>query len=174
MTDEDELAGTAVSALCWIAAGHSQEKRRWRFEGSGGWCGCLEVSSAACELGGFVAIGGEAVVSNALEARWQHMPQEAAQEFLVGRAHDLLFMRGAAVWRPIAKADLSIIDANEALIADGNAMGIPGEILQHVFRAGQWRLQVHHPRLLAQRLDEGGPSGMLGEILRPVQGVVLS
>lgn len=64
MTDEDELTGVAVSAQCWIAAGHSQEKRRCRFEGCEGWRGCIEARAAACQLGGFVAIGGEAVVAD--------------------------------------------------------------------------------------------------------------
>jgi hypothetical protein len=83
-------------------------------------------------------------------------------------------MSGAAAWWTVAKADVSIIDIDEALIADGDAMGISSEILQHVFRAGQWRLEVHHPWLLAQRPDQRGPPRMFSELIRQSQCIVLS
>ena len=31
------------------------------------------------------------------------------------------------------------------MVGDGRAMGVAAEILQHIFRAAEGRLQVHHP-----------------------------
>ena len=73
------------------------------------------------KLGGFAAIGGESVVADALEARGQHMQQEATQELLSVQAQDL--SRVAAARGAIAQADVCHID-ERSLLRD--PMGVAG------------------------------------------------
>jgi len=78
-----------------------------------------------------------------------------------------------AVRRSVAKTDVLTIDTDEALIADGDAMGISTEIFKHLLGTGQRWLEIHDPRLLAQRTDQRAPPRLFSELLRQSQCVVL-
>ena len=38
----------------------------------------------------------------------------------------------------------------ESVIGNGHAMGVAGQVLEHVFRSAKWRLGVDHPILPEQ------------------------
>jgi hypothetical protein len=57
------------------------------------------------------------------------------------------------------KADLSVFEPTQAMVGDGDAMGIAGQILQHAARCAEGWFDVHHPidggGLIAQSLECG-------------------
>ena len=84
-----------------------------------------------------------AEVADAMNTAWQHMLQVAAQE--------LGGVEGAATWFTagrvaVTKTNVLLGRCDDALVADGGALDIAGEILDRGF-AGTDRLQVDHPRL---------------------------
>jgi len=85
-----------------------------------------------CQLIGAMTVGQEAVIANALETTRQGVLQEEADE-LLGR-HPHHFVKRVAVVGP-GKGDLAVLEGQQAPIADGDAMRIAAEILQHVSRS---------------------------------------
>ena len=41
--------------------------------------------------------------------------------------------------------DLAVLQVDQPLIADRHAVGVPGQVLEHLFRSSQGRLGVHDP-----------------------------
>jgi len=54
------------------------------------------------------------------------------------------------------KSDLAIGKRDQAMVGDGHAMGVTAEILQHIFRAAEGRLQLHHPLFSKQCSSPSG------------------
>ena len=76
------------------------------------------------------------------------MEQETADEL------DRIELHGAAAvvvpGVPPSEAHLSVVEAEESSVGDGNPMGVPGQILQHMFGPSERRLGVDHPLFPAQ------------------------
>ncbi len=91
-----------------------------------------------------LAIAEEAVVADAMEALGEDMQQEAADK-LVGRdGHDLL-----ATAVPIvlpAETNGAIIDVDEAIVGDGDAVRVAADVIEDLLGSGEGRLGVDHPR----------------------------
>ncbi len=95
-----------------------------------------------------VAVGEQAVVADAHEAFWQHVEEEAAQELGCLELHDA---PPAAVGIILpAEADVRSVEADEAVVGDGAAVGVAAEIAQHLFRTAEGRSDVDDPPLLLQ------------------------
>lgn len=80
------------------------------------------------------------------------MEQEATQEFLRRQRHDS-FLISVGIFLP-AKTNLVILESDEAVIGNGHAMGVAGEITQHVMRTGKGRLGIDDPVLTEERTQE--------------------
>jgi len=74
--------------------------------------------------------------------------KETAQELLGGQSH-ALFLIAMSVILP-EEGDLVVVQGQEAVIADGDAMGVASQIGQHVVWATKGRLGVDDP-LLAEK-----------------------
>jgi len=94
------------------------------------------------------AVGEESEVSDANQASGQNVQQEAAQELMSGNSHDLL-LAAMGVVSP-AEGDAIVLKANEAMVGDGYAMGIAGQVVENMFGAAEGWLGVDDPVLLEQ------------------------
>jgi len=91
-------------------------------------------------------------VVNANEAPGQYMLAEAAQELACGERHDALLVAMRVVFPSEAYA--VTVEAEQALVADRDAVGIAAEIPQHVHRITEGRLGIDYPVVLEQRTHE--------------------
>lgn len=71
------------------------------------------------------------------------MEKESAQELCGGERHELLCAAVRVI--PPLKADLLSIKSDEAMIRNGDAMGIAAEIPQHLQRPAERGFGVNHP-----------------------------
>ena len=101
-----------------------------------------DESSPAC-------VGEIAEVADANEASGQHMLAEAAQELACGERHDALLVAMCIVFP--SEAYVVTIEAEQAPIADGDAVGVAAEIAQHANGISECRLGIDHPVILEQR-----------------------
>jgi len=85
----------------------------------------------------------KAVVADANEPRWKHMQQKAAEELVGIQGKELLGVAVRIV--AIAEADPLTVEADDPGVADGDAMGVVGEIREHLCRSAERWLAVHDP-----------------------------
>jgi hypothetical protein len=105
-----------------------------------------ELKASECEPSGTVGTGEIAEVADADKASGQHMLAEATQELGSGESHDALLIAMSIVFP--SEAHAVTIEAKQALIADGHAVGIAAEIAQHVSRSTKSGLGIDHPVML--------------------------
>ena len=82
-------------------------------------------------------------MADANEASGQHMLAEAAQELACGERHDALLVAMCIVFP--SEAYVVTIEAEQAPIADGDAVGVAAEIAQHANGISECRLGIDHP-----------------------------
>jgi hypothetical protein len=102
-----------------------------------------ELKASECEQSGSVSTGEIAEVSDTDETTGENMLAKAAQELGSSESHDALFIAVGVVFP--SEAHVVTIEAKQALIADGHAVGISAEIAQHVARSTKRRLGIDHP-----------------------------
>ena len=107
------------------------------------------VARAACAA----AVGQQAEVADAHEALGDDVQQEAAEELVGREVHDLHAI-GIGVVAP-AKADATLGEGEQALVGDGDAVGVAAEVGEHVLGAGEGGFAVDDPGLLAQVVEPG-------------------
>ena len=101
---------------------------------------------------------------DAVEVAWQDMGQEAAHELLGRQRHRLAAVRLAVVLP--AEAHGAVLDGQQAVVGDGDAVGVASQVVEHAGGAVEGRLGVDDPLFLAQGgevLVEGGGLGERGE-----------
>ena len=96
--------------------------------------------------------GEKAEVADANRASGQHMLAESAQELDRGESHDALLVTVRVVFPSEAYA--ATVEAEQALIADGDAVCIAGKIAQHASGLTKGRLGINHPVVLEQHAKE--------------------
>jgi len=108
----------------------------------------LEQLAGACEAGLAGVAGEQAVVPDAMEAAWQDMEQEAADELIGREHHDLLTIGPVAAIVFVAEGDAAFVETDEATIRDRHPVGVARQICEHGLRPGEGRLGIDHPALL--------------------------
>jgi len=108
-----------------------------------------------------IALGEEAVVTDAVEAVGQDMEEKAAGELAWGKPHDAASAAAAIVL--VGERHLIVVDGDEPRIGDRGAMGVAREIGQDAFGAAEGRLGVDDEGAVAKRAQALGESGRLGE-----------
>ena len=92
------------------------------------------------------------------------MEQETAQELLRSeRHHSLLITVGIIL---PAESNLIMLESHEAVVGDGHAMGVAGEIAEHMMRTAEGGLGVDHPVLTEQGTQERAEGLLVGERLK--------
>ena len=108
-----------------------------------------------------MAIGKQTIMTNAVKAVRNGVKQEAADELMRIERHHLL-PAACSIILP-SEGDAIAIDADEAGIGDGNAMGVAAEIGQHLFGAGKWRLGIDDPVDTPGFFDNAIECGRIGQ-----------
>ena len=98
-------------------------------------CGCCEQLTAEGEFGAAVAIGEIAVMTDAVEPVGQDMEEEAADELFGGKRHHLLSAAVAVVCP--AEAHAAVFEREQPAVRDRHAVGVAGEVSQHLPGAGE-------------------------------------
>jgi len=115
----------------------------------GGWIGCRfsrrhpEQFPTQRQLLGTMRVAEEAEVTDAVKSVRQHMDQEAADELRGREAHRL-----PAIVVPVilpVEAHLAIVHGHQAVVGDGNAMGVAPDIVENLFRSGERPLGIDDP-----------------------------
>jgi hypothetical protein len=94
------------------------------------------------------AVGEEAEVADANEAAREQMQQETSQELIRGQAHQLLLVAVCGVTP--TEADLVVVQRNQSMVGDRDAMRVCTEIAQNVFGSSERTLGVDHPVMTEQ------------------------
>jgi len=109
-----------------------------------------------------MAIGKEAKVANAMETIRQTVEQEAANELVYFEAHDLLLAIIRVV--SVAEGDPAVLETQDAMVGDGDAMGVGAEVGEHALGSRKGRLGVNDPVDASQRVAERGNRGVVAEL----------
>jgi hypothetical protein len=92
------------------------------------------------------------------------MEQEAAQELLRIERHPSLLIPVGIILP--AKGNPVPVEGYEAVVGDGYAMGIAGEIAEHMMRTAEWGLAVDDPVLTEQGTQEGAEGFFVSQGLK--------
>src|SRR5215467_2838531 len=113
----------------------------------------LKVLAAKDERQSAIAVGQQTEVADLDEAGRQHVQQETTDELNRIEAHDLdaVFVSGI----PPAEPHLSIPQAEQSAIGDGNPVGVACQVLQHVVGTTERWLGIDHPLFAAQPREHG-------------------
>jgi hypothetical protein len=93
----------------------------------------------------------EAKIANTLEPVGKYVKQEPTDEFVSTKRHRLLAVVIAIILP--AKLNLAVIDIEEAIVGDGDAVRVPCDILEDFFGSGEGWLGVNHPILFSDGSD---------------------
>jgi hypothetical protein len=113
-------------------------------------------STGEGEFGIDVACGIQAEVSDFYEGARQDVKKESAHEFQGRESTDLLAAR--------AENDFIVVDVEQALVRDGNPVGVKTKVAKEGVGFAEGCLGVDHPVLLVERILESGEGGRLDEI----------
>jgi len=113
---------------------------------------------------GAPSIGQEPERADADKTAGQDVEQEAAQELLRGERH---FSRLITVGIILpTESNLIILKSHEAMVGDGHAMSVTGEIAEHMMGTAEGGLGVDDPVLTEQGAQEGAERSLVGKWLK--------
>src|SRR5215467_3080701 len=104
-------------------------------------------------LVGPVAVGEEAIMSNAMKAARQHVEQETPHELADVEAHDFALVSTALPIVLPAETDVGLVEIEQAAVGDRDAMRIAREIGQDLLGTGEGLFGIDDPFSLAQRRE---------------------
>src|SRR5262245_44085094 len=90
------------------------------------------------------------------------MEEKAANELMGVEFHGLPAIGAIEPIVLPAEGDATVIGGDEALVGDGDAMGVARQVAEHGFRASEWLLGVNDPLDVPQRRKEGGEGSPIG------------
>ena len=93
-------------------------------------------------------------MADADQAFGQHVKKKSAQELICGNGHNLV-LAAVGIVSP-AEGDAIVLEGHEAMVGDGDAMGVAGQVVENVFGAAEGWLGVDDPVLLAELPEESG------------------
>jgi len=95
------------------------------------------------------AIGQKTKMADLDEAAWQHMEQEAAHKLQSIQGHGLLLVAVCGITP--AKGNLTVLEAQESTVGDGDAVSVVSQVLNHMPRAREGLLDVDNPVFIFER-----------------------
>jgi hypothetical protein len=105
------------------------------------------------EESGAPAIGQEPEKADADKAARQDVEQEAAQELLRTEGHHSLLITVGIILP--TESNLVLLESHQAMVGDGDAMGIAGEVAEHMMGTAEGGLGIDDPVLTEQGAQEG-------------------
>jgi hypothetical protein len=109
-------------------------------------------------------IGQEPERADADKAAGQNVEQEAAQELLRTECHHSLLITVGIILP--AESNLVMLESHESMVGDGHAMGIAGEIAEHMMGTAEGGLGIDDPVLTEQGTQEGTEGFFVGQGLK--------
>jgi hypothetical protein len=100
-----------------------------------------------------VSVGQQAEVTYSNKASGQDMEEEPADKLLGLEPHGFLAVL-VLIISP-TEGNLTVPDGEEAVIADGDSVGISTQVLQDPLGAIEGRFAIDHPFFMVERPDEG-------------------
>lgn len=95
-------------------------------------------------------IGKQTVVADAMKASWQHVYEEAPYELAGCQGQGFVSITPfAAIVLPL-EGDTAFVAGDEAAVADGNPMGVAGQVGEYGFGPGKRTLGIDDPVDVAQ------------------------
>lgn len=92
------------------------------------------------------------------------MQQISAQELIGGDGHDLVLAAVSIVLPP--EGDTMVFASHQAVVRDGDSMGVAGQIVENVFGTAEGRLGTDDSVLLADLPEEVAEGLRQGELLK--------
>jgi hypothetical protein len=84
-------------------------------------------------------------VADADEAFGEQMQQEAPQDLIQRRGHQLLYIVVSRV--PPTKGNLAVGQRDQSMVGNGYAMGVAAQVLEHIVGAAEGWFGVNDPSL---------------------------
>jgi len=97
------------------------------------------------------AAGKVTVMANTHETAGQDVKQETAEKLIRRKGHEALLVVVSRVSE--AERDLVIVEGDQAVVRDGDAMGVSAEVAEHLVGSAERRLAIDHP-VMAEELTE--------------------
>jgi hypothetical protein len=94
-----------------------------------------------------MTVGEQTIVADVHEALGENVEKEASEELDGVQVHAALATPVSIVF-PV-EAHLAIVKAEEALVGDGNPVGVASEVLEHLLGTTEGRLGIDHPGFVA-------------------------
>jgi hypothetical protein len=131
-------------AVCVETPAHAASRSIvvWAFEAT---LWRIEQSAAQRQLVGAMAVGEKPVMANAVKAIQQDVKEEMTNELASSELHRFVFRSPLAAIILPAEDDMLVRLFDEPAIADGDPVGVAGEIGQDLFRPGEGTLGVDYP-----------------------------
>jgi len=173
--DDDHAATAAWARWRFVVGGGRADVIAVGVRGSRRWH--IESPSTEFELVGAMAVGEYAVVTDAMEAGWEDVEQEAAHELANVETHDLAAMTAVLAIVLPAETDMGRVEIEQTAVGDRDAMRIAREIGQDLLRTGEGLFGIDDPFALAQRREVSSPRvgvfelAEIGEELQFIGGV---
>ncbi len=101
-----------------------------------------------------MSAGEQSVVADAGEARRQDVQREPPDKFVGVQRHH--FGLGAVFIVFPGEGDFAVGKIEDAVVADGNAVGVSPEVVDDLLRSAERGFGVDHPVVLAQCLAQRG------------------
>lgn len=111
-----------------------------------------------------VSVGKKAVVANSHEAARQHVEKESAKKLDPLEGHGSLSVLVGVVL--VAESDLAVIEGDQPLVGDSDAMSVSGEVLEYLLRTSERWLGVNHPVFVSKGLEPAFPCLGMFEFLK--------
>ena len=105
---------------------------------------------------GAATVGQEAERADANKAAGQDMEEETAQELLRSERHQSLLITVGIILP--AESNLIMLEGHEAMVSDGHAMGIAGEITEDMMGTAERGFGIDDPVLTEQGTQESAES----------------
>src|SRR4029453_11218720 len=124
-----------------------------------------------------MTLANRAVVTDAMEAGWEDVEQEAAHELTDVETHDLAAMTVVLAIVLQAETDMGRVEMEQTAVGDRDAMRVAREIGQDLLRTGEGLFGIDDPFALAQRREVSSPRvgvfelAEIGEELQFIGGV---
>ena len=144
-TLDDDHEGTATRAVPQSCVAW------WRWAAGGRGSGGAQQFPAKCESTGAKPIGQKAEVANAHESFGQNMQKESTLELDRSQRHYFLPV-AVCIILPSESNSLSI-ERKQAVIGNGDPMGVSAQVAQHVDGVAKGRLGVNDPVFFVERTD---------------------
>ena len=121
----------------------------------------MESSEAAWQQGGAPSVGENTEVADADEALREQVKQEATEKLIARDGHHFLLIVVGGV--APAEGDLAVRQCDQAMVGDGDAVGIAAEILQDVIGPAEGWFGVDDPVFAEERTQPGSEELGMGE-----------